>query len=51
MTGVIVEYLLGLYFIGISLSWENGKFVADAVKLIFGVLLLILAVLGISFAK
>lgn len=49
MTGVSIEYLLGIYFTVVSISWADGRISADAVKLIAGILLLVLAVLGKSF--
>lgn len=51
MTGTEIEYGLGLYFVIASLSFKDGKFTADAIKLIAGILLLILAFLGIAFVK
>jgi hypothetical protein len=51
MSGTIVEYLLGIYFIVTSISWEGGRIGADAVRLIAGVVLFILAVLGVAFVR
>ncbi len=51
MSGTIVEYFLGIYFIVISIEWANGRISADAVKLIAGLILFVLAVLGVSFVK
>jgi putative Ca2+/H+ antiporter (TMEM165/GDT1 family) len=49
MNGIAIEYLLGIYFTVVSISWVNGKISADAVRLIAGVILLILAIIGKSF--
>ena len=49
MSGISIEYLLGIYFTIVSISWVNGRISADAVKLIAGILLLVLAILGKSF--
>lgn len=55
MTGIQTEYLLGLYFLVVSLRYsnENGRLVlgADTIKFLFAVLFLVLAFLGISFVK
>lgn len=49
MTGIQIQYLLGLYFIVISLGYSVGKVSVDLVKLIGGILFLILAIIGKSF--
>lgn len=49
MNGVEIEYLLGLYFVIVSLTYSGGRVSADFVRLVGGVLLLVLAVLGKSF--
>lgn len=49
MNGVAIEYFLGIYFTVISIAWASGRISADAVKLIAGIVLLILAILGKSF--
>jgi len=49
MNGIEIEYLWGIYFIVLSLTWVNGEFKADAIKIIAGVLLLVLAIIGKSF--
>lgn len=49
MTGVEIQYLLGLFFVINSISWEGGRISADAVRAIAGGLLLVLAILKISF--
>lgn len=51
MTGVIVEYFLGLYFLISSLAYANGKFSADALRLVIGIVLIIIAVIGYSPVK
>jgi hypothetical protein len=54
MNGIEIEYLWGIYFVVVSLSWERsapnqGRIVIDFVKMIAGVVLLVLAVIGKSF--
>lgn len=51
MNGVQIEYLLGLYFIVTSVSWASGQIKAEAWKLVCGVVLTIMAVLGISLIR
>lgn len=51
MSGIQIEYLLGLYFIIVAISFTGGTFVADAFKLIAGIVLVVLAVLGISLIR
>jgi hypothetical protein len=51
MTGAMGDYLLGIYFIVVSISWAEGRISADAIKLIAGIVLLVLAILGISFVN
>lgn len=51
LNGTLVEYFLGIYFIVVSITWDGGRISADAVKLIAGLILFILAVIGISFVK
>ena len=51
MTGVEIQYFLGIYFFVISLSWENGRISADTVRLIAGIVLLISAVLGLTLVR
>lgn len=48
MGGVQIEYLLGIYFIVVSLSYTGGRVGADAIKLVSGVILVAVAFLGIS---
>lgn len=48
MTGIAIQYLLGIYFIVVSVSWSGGQISADAVKLIAGIVLVIAAVLGMT---
>lgn len=48
MSGVEIQYLLGIYFTVISVSWSEGRVKADAVKVIAGIALVVLAVLGFS---
>jgi len=48
MNGVQIEYLLGLYFLIISLSFDGGRVGADAVRLIAGIVLLVAAILGFT---
>jgi len=50
MTGVEIEYLLGLYFTisSIGYSYPGRAFVADGIRLIIGVVLIIFAAVGIS---
>ena len=49
MSGISIEYLLGIYFTIVSISWVNGRISVDAVKYPAGILLLVLAILGKSF--
>jgi hypothetical protein len=49
MNGIQIEYLLGLYFIISSVKWEAGKFVADPIRIVAGIILLILAIIGKAF--
>ena len=51
MNGIQIEYLLGLYFIVASITHNNNQFVADAFKLIAGIILVVLAVVGFSFIR
>lgn len=48
MTGVEIEYFLGLFFLISSMTFANGRFSADAFRLIVGLLLIILAIVGYS---
>lgn len=48
MNAVQTEYLLGLYFLIMSISFSGGRFTADAVKLIAGIVLLVMALLSIN---
>ena len=48
MSGIEIQYLLGLYFSIASVSFDGGKFTADAFKLIAGVVLIILSIVGFS---
>ncbi len=48
MSGIEIEYLLGLFFLITSLSFSGGTFSADAIKLIAGILLIVMAVIGFS---
>jgi hypothetical protein len=48
MDGVQIQYLLGLYFLIVSISWASGRISADAVKLIAGLILLLMAFFGRS---
>ena len=48
MGGIEIQYLLGLYFTIGSITWADGRISADAVRLIAGVILLILAFIGRS---
>lgn len=48
MTGVEIEYFLGLYFIISSLAYTSGRFSAEALRLIIGIVLVVLAVIGYS---
>lgn len=43
MTGVQTEYLLGLYFLVVSITWTDGRISADAVKLVAAIIFLLLA--------
>lgn len=49
MNGIEIEYLLGLYFSINSINWKDGRIEADAVKLIAGIVLFVLAFVGKSF--
>lgn len=49
MTGIEIEYLLGIYFLVSSFTLVDGVFKADAFKLIASVLLILLALLGKGF--
>jgi len=53
MTGIQIEYLLGLYFIVVSLTYSKerveNKLLIDYVKLLAGILLLVLAIVGKTF--
>lgn len=48
MNGIEIQYLLGIYFMIISITWAGGQISADAVKLIAGLVLFVLAILGLS---
>lgn len=48
MTGVEIEYFLGLYFGISSMTFANGRFSADAFRLIIGIILIAMAVFGYS---
>lgn len=48
MNGVEIQYLLGLYFFIMSITWADGRISADAVRLIAGIILLVASVLGSS---
>ncbi len=49
MGGIEIMFLLGLYFIVVSLSFDGGKLSADFVRLFFGVVFVICAVAGFNF--
>lgn len=49
MNGIEIQYLLGIYFTVKSITWADGRISADAVRLIAGILLLVLAILGKTF--
>lgn len=49
MNGVAIQYFLGIYFIVVSITFEGGRVSADVVRLVAGVLLFALAVLGMTF--
>jgi hypothetical protein len=46
--GVSIEYLLGIYFLVESLTWDQNRLVADFVRLVAGIILLALAFYGKS---
>ena len=50
MNGIIVEYLLGLYFAisALSFSYPDRSFVGDWVRFILGIVLIIFAIFGIN---
>lgn len=50
MTGIEIEYLLGIYFAVSSLGYPypNGRFIFDPIKFIIGVVLIIFAAAGLS---
>ena len=48
MGGVQIQYLLGIYFIVVSISWADGRVSADAIRLVAGLILLVTAVLGMT---
>jgi hypothetical protein len=45
MTVELIELLVGLYFIGVSISIVNRVFTVDAFKLGFGVVLVVFALM------
>jgi len=49
MNGVQIEYLLGIFFTVSSMSWTGGRVSADVIRLIAGIVLIVLAVIGKSF--
>ena len=49
MTGIQIEYLWGIYFFVMSLSYGAGKITVDKVKFIAGILLIVLALFGPRF--
>ncbi len=51
MSGIEIQYLLGIYFTVVSISFVNGRISADAVRLIAGLVLLVLAVLGMTLIR
>lgn len=44
MTGVQIEYFLGLYFLVTSISESNGKISADLVRIVFAIIFLVAAI-------
>lgn len=48
MGGIQIEYLLGLFFTVTAISFDGGRFHAEAFRLAAGVMLIVLAVLGIT---
>lgn len=48
MSGIQSEYLLGLYFLVVSISYNGGKVSADGIRLVFAILFLALAFFGKS---
>ena len=51
MSGIEIQYLLGIYFTVVAISWENGRISADAVRLIAGLILLVAAILGFTLIR
>lgn len=51
MTGLQIQYFLGIYFIVASSTVGEGKFKLDIVKGVAGVVLFILAIVGFTFLK
>lgn len=49
MSGVEIQYFVGLLAVIFSLSVEGGRISADLAKLVAGAVLILLAVLGVSF--
>ena len=47
MTGVLIQYLIGLYLVGISLDAPR----ANVAKIIGGVILIVTAVVGITIVR
>jgi len=48
MTGVEIQYLLGLYFAIRSITFAGGRFSANAFLLIVGIVLIVMAIIGYS---
>jgi hypothetical protein len=49
MSGALIEFLVGLYFIGASLGYTvENRVTADFVKLAYGVILVVVAIAGVS---
>lgn len=48
MTGIEIQYLLGLFFAIKSIVFVSGKFTANAFLLIVGVVLIVMSIIGFS---
>ncbi len=51
MSAILIEYLLGLYFIVASLGYSENRITADFIKLVAGIILVVMAVVGFSLVK
>jgi hypothetical protein len=48
MTGITIQYFLGIYFLVDAISWGGDQVSANVIRLLAGIILIFLAVSGRS---